>query len=208
MCSSTMDDSCFGRPSARVSLPHIRDVFPSIFSGARRAGVTPGDLGHPIQSQHSHSRLLPTHEPFAFGKIPRTNVLGSADVSSSGSSAPSSPTLSSASSSSGTLWMISTPPPTLSLPPRENRRSYYRPPKKYFCTECPGRFARPSELAIHSTKHTGLRPYSCPLCKGRFTTASNLKRHGKRIHPEHQESLVAVPVPITVSHEMAKYYII
>lgn len=50
---------------------------------------------------------------------------------------------------------------------------------KYGCDVCGKRFKHPSGLRIHSTSHTGEKPYVCPEegCGKSFSVRSNLRRH-------------------------------
>ncbi|GAA6000533.1 hypothetical protein JCM10207_008059 [Rhodosporidiobolus poonsookiae] len=49
--------------------------------------------------------------------------------------------------------------------------------RKYVCTECDQRFARPSALATHVLTHTKEKPFICFTCERGFAVMSNLRRH-------------------------------
>ncbi|GAA5975797.1 hypothetical protein JCM10908_005283 [Rhodotorula pacifica] len=49
--------------------------------------------------------------------------------------------------------------------------------RKYLCTECDQKFARPSALATHILTHTREKPFVCMTCNRGFAVMSNLRRH-------------------------------
>ncbi|BGP01217.1 hypothetical protein NBRC10513v2_002168 [Rhodotorula toruloides] len=49
--------------------------------------------------------------------------------------------------------------------------------RKYQCTECDQKFARPSALATHILTHTKEKPFTCVTCNRGFAVMSNLRRH-------------------------------
>ncbi|GAA5879757.1 hypothetical protein JCM3774_000178 [Rhodotorula dairenensis] len=49
--------------------------------------------------------------------------------------------------------------------------------RKYHCSECEQKFARPSALATHILTHTREKPFVCTTCNRGFAVMSNLRRH-------------------------------
>ncbi|BGP06501.1 hypothetical protein JCM10049v2_002323 [Rhodotorula toruloides] len=49
--------------------------------------------------------------------------------------------------------------------------------RKYQCSECDQKFARPSALATHILTHTKEKPFTCVTCNRGFAVMSNLRRH-------------------------------
>ncbi|TFL04145.1 hypothetical protein BDV98DRAFT_502866, partial [Pterulicium gracile] len=62
---------------------------------------------------------------------------------------------------------------------------------RYICPVCQKGFKHPSGLRIHSTSHTGEKPYTCPEegCGRSFSVRSNLRRHFSLHYPNLDTSL-------------------
>ncbi|GAA5861273.1 hypothetical protein JCM8547_008541 [Rhodosporidiobolus lusitaniae] len=69
------------------------------------------------------------------------------------------------------------PPQPLPIPSKRRKDPKDVAARKYVCTECDQRFARPSALATHILTHTKEKPFICFTCQRGFAVMSNLRRH-------------------------------
>ncbi|GJN87320.1 hypothetical protein Rhopal_000268-T1 [Rhodotorula paludigena] len=134
--------------------------------------------------RESMSSQLPPLRHLSVGDLGAAGALGS-DLSPS----------SEASGSSGTRKRTTSAPASGELPPppaKKRKQPKDLANRKYVCTECDQRFARPSALATHVLTHTKEKPFVCCTCNRGFAVMSNLRRHCRvRSHvlaPEQESS--------------------
>ncbi|EKM58818.1 uncharacterized protein PHACADRAFT_135949 [Phanerochaete carnosa HHB-10118-sp] len=137
------------RPSERVSLPSIHEMFPE-----HLLALPPRGEYRALAPTASNPPPLHPILPLAGGRPgPPVDPL------------PASPQMS--------------PGPRPETLAATRRGSQADEERRHACPTCGKAFNRPSSLAIHVNTHTGARPFECPFpgCGRRFNVNSNMRRH-------------------------------
>lgn len=76
------------------------------------------------------------------------------------------------------------PPPPTPPPPPPPRRESGKGKPEFKCQVCLKNFATRGSLDVHSTIHTGVRPFVCSVCHKSFRHKVNLMEHFQRKHSQ------------------------
>ncbi|KAI0698909.1 hypothetical protein BC835DRAFT_626806 [Cytidiella melzeri] len=158
----------------KVNLPGFRDLFPEYVVGTRPAqGLSPASL----QSQCNEASASMQSVESTVDTLRSPQLASKAPMH-----APIKPQL---------RFPLSIPPtPSPNDSDVEVVGRGRGNDRKFPCTICAKRFARPSALETHMNSHTKNQPHKCtfPGCSKRFSARSNMQRH-LRTHTKCDESL-------------------